>query len=604
MKKILWLFSFEFAGIKKLGGLGEVPSNQTRWISDKYDITLFMPSHNVHNDHKIFNKLQLRKLSWEFFSEIDISSYYTVEKNIDTEDHNIYLGFLEGNFNGIRIILIYGKNRFSANIIDDPIIYSPKSLLGKFILYSLAIKFYIIKTLKETPEIVPQIIHCHDYHGIPAMINVRQQLNKHNINISSVFTIHLLSWPRQPLDFLEKCGLEDHKMKMFYDNQIQFISIQELSFYLKKNMDSNPSLEQIGAAICDVVTSVSESYLKTDIITQFGELFLKNKTEFSWNGCDWNYDQVLKETYEQLKPDLGDSKPNDVNFHENLRKYLILQGIGKLPVGEPEIESQKIGAYINQNLTQYPYIKDPDGLFRGRVVPFDNDGPLIMMTGRLSKMKGIDILSNAIPLVLKKHQDANFIIFLIPSEFAIEDIGKTLELVKDYPKNVRVLFGKVNSLYYATYLSADIYCAPSRWEPFGIMALEAMSLRLPVVATRVGGLQESILDLNEDPINGTGLLVPPNDHESLANAINNLLFVFKIESMNRKNSNCKTGTDSFIKEITSHKLQETIEKDYFYGSKIRENCIKRVETMFRWKIVSEKLMKIYEKAENIKNLYI
>lgn len=602
MKKKLWLFSFEFAGIKKLGGLGEVPSNQSKWISDKYNITLFMPSHGVHFDSNLKNHLQLKKIEWECLSEIDISPYYSKEKNIITKENIIYLGFLEGTLNGIRVILIYGKNEFSSAIIDDPIIYSPKTLLGKFILYSIAIKFYINKILKVAQDQIPQIIHCHDYHGIPAMINVNQQAEKYKINIASVFTIHLLSWPRQPLDFLLRCGIEDRKIKMFFNNQFQERTINELFSELKKEDNLNPSLEQIGASISDMVTSVSENYLKSEIIEKFGEEFLKNKTDFSWNGCDWDYNQVLNEVYIQLRTKLGDLNPNDPNFREKLKEYLILHGIGDLPRGEPEIESTKIGAYINENLTQYPYIMDSDGIFRGRVAPFEENGPLIMMTGRLSKMKGIDILLKAVPLVLKKHPDAKFIIFLIPSEFAVEEIGKTLELVKENLKNVRILFGKIQSLYYATYLSANVYCAPSRWEPFGIMALESMALQVPVIATRVGGLQESILDINQDPMQGTGLLVPPNDHEALAEAINDFLYAVKIESMYLQNKCVNIDLNALINDIKNKKLRERLQENPLFYSKIKENCETRIKNMFRWKAVSEKLTIIYEKAENLRNL--
>ena len=62
----------------------------------------------------------------------------------------------------------------------------------------------------------------------------------------------------------------------------------------------------------------------------------------------------------------------------------------------------------------------------------------------------------------------------------------------------------------------DVFAFPSRWEPFGLAALEAMSLGLPVVASRVGGLPEFITDERE------GLLVPPGDPVALAAALRRL----------------------------------------------------------------------------------
>jgi glycosyltransferase involved in cell wall biosynthesis len=58
---------------------------------------------------------------------------------------------------------------------------------------------------------------------------------------------------------------------------------------------------------------------------------------------------------------------------------------------------------------------------------------------------------------------------------------------------------------------------PSRTEPFGNVAVEALLACRPVVASRVQGLEEVIID------NRTGLLVKPNDAESLACGIATVL---------------------------------------------------------------------------------
>ena len=51
-KKSVWIFSFEYAGVAKLGGLGEVPANQARHLSEQFNITVFMPSHGKVEDLK------------------------------------------------------------------------------------------------------------------------------------------------------------------------------------------------------------------------------------------------------------------------------------------------------------------------------------------------------------------------------------------------------------------------------------------------------------------------------------------------------------------------------------------------------------------------
>ena len=65
--------------------------------------------------------------------------------------------------------------------------------------------------------------------------------------------------------------------------------------------------------------------------------------------------------------------------------------------------------------------------------------------------------------------------------------------------------------------SSSIVAVPSRMESLPTTVKEAFFLNIPVVATNVGGIPELIVN------NKTGILVPPNDPEKLANAINDLL---------------------------------------------------------------------------------
>lgn len=65
--------------------------------------------------------------------------------------------------------------------------------------------------------------------------------------------------------------------------------------------------------------------------------------------------------------------------------------------------------------------------------------------------------------------------------------------------------------------SCDVYVQPSRYEAFGIAAVEAMAAAAPVVASSIGGLRETVVD------GVTGLLVPPDDPRALAAAMRQVL---------------------------------------------------------------------------------
>jgi glycosyltransferase involved in cell wall biosynthesis len=71
--------------------------------------------------------------------------------------------------------------------------------------------------------------------------------------------------------------------------------------------------------------------------------------------------------------------------------------------------------------------------------------------------------------------------------------------------------------YVELYANASVFACPSVYEPFGIINLEAMACETPVVASRVGGILETVVD------GETGYLVEPANPRAIADAINTLL---------------------------------------------------------------------------------
>lgn len=67
------------------------------------------------------------------------------------------------------------------------------------------------------------------------------------------------------------------------------------------------------------------------------------------------------------------------------------------------------------------------------------------------------------------------------------------------------------------YAAADVCVVPSHYEPFGLVAIEAMASATPVIASDVGGLQYTVVSEK------TGLLCPPQDDAAFAVAIDRIL---------------------------------------------------------------------------------
>jgi glycosyltransferase involved in cell wall biosynthesis len=123
--------------------------------------------------------------------------------------------------------------------------------------------------------------------------------------------------------------------------------------------------------------------------------------------------------------------------------------------------------------------------------------------------KGFDLLLKALPEVLR--QNACTQLLLIgdgPERSALEKLAKSLHL----DNSVQFLGERTHEAAMRIMSEASLVAIPSREEPFGLVALEAMFLGKPVVATEVGGLPEVL--------NGAdALLVSPDDAGALANSI-------------------------------------------------------------------------------------
>ena len=147
-----------------------------------------------------------------------------------------------------------------------------------------------------------------------------------------------------------------------------------------------------------------------------------------------------------------------------------------------------------------------------------NGDPLILYAGRIDPIKGIDLLLQGVAC-MKIRKNAELIVIGGGEIQCDQYLDYLQELSYQLGIDRRVHFVEAVDqkllMYY--YNAADVCVIPSRYESFGLVALEAMACGTPVIARKVGGLQSLVKH------GMTGYLVPWHCPEPLANQLEILL---------------------------------------------------------------------------------
>jgi 1,4-alpha-glucan branching enzyme len=140
------------------------------------------------------------------------------------------------------------------------------------------------------------------------------------------------------------------------------------------------------------------------------------------------------------------------------------------------------------------------------------DEQIVCYLGRLVYEKGVHILIEAMSLVAARISQVKLLIAGIgPAQEWLEELAVPLA------ENIQFLgfLADIDKHYLLQH--AELFVAPSLYEPFGISLLEAMASGTPVIVSDVGGLTEIV----KHGVNGC--IVPPNDVQALAFQIVELL---------------------------------------------------------------------------------
>ena len=161
---------------------------------------------------------------------------------------------------------------------------------------------------------------------------------------------------------------------------------------------------------------------------------------------------------------------------------------------------------------------------------------LVLFVGKLAHFKGVDVLLEAVRLYESEYPDQIITIIAGDGELAapLKKQAKDSKL-KDVHFMGHLACMQLRNLY----STADVGVVPSRREPFGLVAIEALACGCPVVATNQGGLTDIINDK-------VGALVDVDDAFGLAAAIQNELY--RPDSEERHRYVAKYAVDNYAQD--------------------------------------------------------
>ncbi|KAM3102022.1 glycosyltransferase family 4 protein [Phormidesmis sp. 146-12] len=188
---------------------------------------------------------------------------------------------------------------------------------------------------------------------------------------------------------------------------------------------------------------------------------------------------------------------------------------------------------------------------------FKPDQQIALYVGRFDPRKGIETLVRA---CAQLQENPNLHLVIVGGSDPTQSDGQERRRIETIVEGLGLseqttFVGRVGHdrlpLYYT---AADVCVIPSHYEPFGLVAIEAMACGTPVVASAVGGLKFSIVPEE------TGLLVPAQNVEAFADAI------------------------------------RRIHSDELWAKKLRKQASERVQRNFSWSGVAAQLSDLYRRV--------
>lgn len=393
------------------------------------------------------------------------ASIDTTSLNLQTELLNLPLSTPEKDPHGLlvsNVLRTEENGKIVAYLLENAEYYEKRANVygynddtARWVLLSRGVLEFIKKS-----EWRPDIIVANDWMTgfIPNLLKTEYQNDPVLSKIATQFVIHNLKHQ----------GMFDHR----FVSEIDYDSGQGVipDFF-------NPNLWKLngmrrGILYADMVSTVSPTYAQEILSPEFGE----------------KLEEVLKERRANL--------------------FGILNGIDYV-LFNPENDPKVTHHYSAANLKKR--VENKSVLQKRVNLPEDPDKFVVGLVGRLDEQKGIGLLMPIIDALLENLDFQFVLVGTGDDDFRVffqelqgrhpEQVSCTLQFDADLPKMV--------------FSGADVILIPSRFEPSGLVQMEAMRYGAIPLARKVGGLADSVSNYDPEKSTGTGFVFDKYDHNAL-----------------------------------------------------------------------------------------
>ncbi|MBD3374911.1 glycogen synthase GlgA [candidate division KSB1 bacterium] len=331
---------------------------------------------------------------------------------------------------------------------------------------------FFCRAALETAKLLhwePDIIHCNDWQTalIPWLLKNEYRDEKFFSDTATLLSIHNLAFQGNfAPESIKDIGLPQALVK----------EGGEMEFY------GQASFLKLGVGSADAITTVSPSYAKEIQTPEFGS----------------GFDKLLKARSKDLTG--------------------ILNGVD-YTIWDPEKDAMIPVNYTVNNLQDK--LENKRALLKQAKLPFDESVPVIGMISRLTEQKGFDLIEKIKDKLFERNVQ---LVILGTGDPHYQNMLETLS--KENSDKLALFVKFDEELAHLIEAGTDMFLMPSRFEPCGLNQMYSLRYGTLPVVHNIGGLKDTVIDIDKDSSKGTGFTFDNYDETALLATIDRALALF------------------------------------------------------------------------------